>query len=383
MRKALNNIIVKPVSAVCNLNCDYCFYLEKGKLYPGNKVMSEETLEELISQMSDQTGKEYSITWQGGEPCMAGLDFFQKAIDLQIQSGKKNPKLIGNSLQTNGTLLNDDWIAFLKKYNFLVGYSLDGPKSYHDAYRTYNNGKGSWEDVVSNGRKLLKAGVEVNILSCITDNSAYYADELYHFYKTEGYQWLQFNPISEWDNDQLKSASVDPKKYGKFLCRMFDLWFNDFANNRPAPVIRFIENTFHAYLGFRIPECSFQENCGVYLLVEHNGDVFSCDFFVEPGQKLGNIHNDRLFDMLNSPVQYDFGKAKTDLATECYSCKWRDLCYGGCPKYRSNSGHNYFCEAYKAFFAYSEERFKHLAKLWKSNNQNKESGTFDASGYFK
>ncbi len=382
--KPLQSVIVKPVGAKCNLNCDYCFYLEKESLYKELPVMGEDTLDNLLGQLSDQTGPQYSITWQGGEPTLAGLDFFKKAVELQIKYGRTSPKTIGNSLQTNGTLLNDSWVSFLKEYNFLVGLSIDGHEQVHDIYRINRAGKGSWRKARENGRKLMHAGVEVNILSCITQKNAGAADVLYDYFAREGYGWLQVNPVMERDiSGQPKDFSVDPKELGRFYCRIFDRWFDDYASGRHAPVIRFIENAFHVHLGFGMPECSFMKECGVYLVVEHNGDVYSCDFFVNTEDKLGNIHDSRLIDMLNSEQQHNFGQRKRNLNEECLTCPWQSMCYGGCPKYRDPVSQNsYFCEAYKTFFAYSNERFQLLAKLWRQQSTGRK-GTFDASGYFK
>ncbi|MBT3207604.1 MAG: anaerobic sulfatase maturase [Bacteroidetes bacterium] len=385
MKKPLESIIVKPVGAKCNLNCDYCFYLEKENLYPSLSVMSHDTLEELIRQMSNQTGNQYNITWQGGEPSLAGIQFFRKLIDLQLHFGKTERKIIGNSLQTNGTLLNDEWISFLKKYNFLIGLSIDGTEEIHDKYRLNKNGKTSWKKVNENAQKLMNAGVAVNILSCITKSNVNSAEKIYQFYKSRGFQWLQFNPVFEKDrNNQILDFSVSAKELGGFMCKIFDLWYADFIRDGgSAPIVRFIENTFHAHIGHQVPECSFQKTCGGYLVVEHNGDVYSCDFFVNKKNKLGNIHQNRLIDMLNSKKQHTFGELKAEIDNDCKKCPWLEMCYGGCPKYRNAKNLQYFCSAYKQFFSYSNHRLSELAKAWKKHNQTTQKMTFDASGYFK
>jgi uncharacterized protein len=382
MLKTLDSVIVKPVGAKCNLNCDYCFYLEKEALYPDTKVMDEHTLRVLLEQMSEQSGMQYNITWQGGEPTLAGLDFYKEVVDLQQYYGRSRPKTIGNSIQTNGTLLSEEWIPFLRDYSFLVGLSIDGPEKFHDHWRKYRNGNGSFFKVLEMGRSMQKHQIAVNVLSCISSTNVKAPHELYDFFKDEGYQWLQFNPVFERnDSGSIHSSSVDPKDLGKFMCLIFDLWFMDFVRNQQAPVIRFIENAFHSHLGMESPECSFKETCGVYLVVEHNGDVYSCDFFVNENTLLGNIHEDRLIDLLNSSQQQNFGERKKILSQACLKCNYRTLCNGGCPKYRNpNSHQHHFCEAYKIFHKYSAPRFNQLVKAWKANNPARRAQTFDAGG---
>ena len=383
LKKPLQSILVKPVGPKCNLDCDYCFYLDKNELYPNASVMNYETLDNLIKQTIEQTGREFNITWQGGEPTLAGLDFFKKVIELQIYHGKGKTKAIGNGLQTNGLLIENKWCDFLKEYNFMVGLSLDGPEFIHDNHRVFPNGKGSWKNVAEKGNQLRQAGVETNILCSVTKKASRYPDEIYNYFKENRWQWLQFTPICETDkNGNITEFSVLPYDLGNFYCRIFDLWFEDFTIKGNAPSIRFIENTFHTHMGMAAAECTNQKNCGNYVVVEYNGDVYSCDFFVGQNQYLGNINKSRLTDMLNNQSQNIFGSNKENLPDKCLQCLWIKFCYGGCPKYRNiNAKENYFCQAYQIYYKHSNSRFKQLANRWKKNNPQAKM-TFDASGYF-
>lgn len=383
LKKPLQSILVKPVGPKCNLDCDYCFYLDKNELYPNASVMNYETLDNLIKQTIEQTGREFNITWQGGEPTLAGLDFFKKVIELQIYHGKGKTKAIGNGLQTNGLLIENKWCDFLKEYNFMVGLSLDGPEFIHDNHRVFPNGKGSWKNVAEKGNQLRQAGVETNILCSVTKKASRYPDEIYNYFKENRWQWLQFTPICETDkNGNITEFSVLPYDLGNFYCRIFDLWFEDFTIKGNAPSIRFIENTFYTHMGMAAPECTNQKNCGNYVVVEYNGDVYSCDFFVGQNQFLGNINKSRLTDMLNSQSQNIFGSNKENLPDKCLQCLWIKFCYGGCPKYRNiNAKENYFCQAYQIYYKHSNSRFKQLANRWEKNNPQAKM-TFDASGYF-
>ena len=375
-QKILQSIIVKPTGADCNLDCIYCFYIDKAKLYPDTirHRMKDETLEIFIRQAMEQSGNEINIAWQGGEPCLMGLDFFRKVIALEEKYGKR--KIIGNGLQTNGMLIDEKWAKFLAEYNFLVGLSLDGPQHIHDHYRKTVSGEGTWERVVISANLLLKAGVAVNAMTTITDYAAGFPEQIYDFHKNLGLTWMQFTPVVETDKtDESKASefSVTPEKYLEFLIRIFELWKEDFKKERQFTSVRFFENLFYRYVGFTSPECTMQKECGCYLVMEHNGDVYACDFFVEPEWKLGNINEKTMTDMLNSEQQGKFGEIKSDLNASCKSCKWLTFCYGGCPKDRirdpRDMGENHFCETYKQFFSYSQSHFEELALVWKKNNK--------------
>jgi len=356
-------------------------------MYAGSNRMNEKTLEVLIDQTMGQCGSGINITWQGGEPTLMGLDFFKRVVELEAKYGRK--KQVSNNLQTNGLLLNTEWADFLNEYNFLVGLSLDGPEHIHDTYRKRRSRKGSFEKVHRSAKMLLERGVDTNILSCITDYSSQYAEEIYHFNKKIGVQFLQFIPIVETDKADPGVAaefSVSAKAYGAFLSKIFDLWYHDFVSGNSPVSIRHIESIFFRYVGFEAPECPLKEECGTYLVVEHNGDVYPCDFFVEPAMKLGNIHKDRLIDMLNSSAMVNFGQMKMDLPSNCSSCKWKPFCYGGCTKDRvrdpRDKRNNHFCDSYQMFLEHAHPYLSELAKSWKEQNKARQQ-TYDASGHFR
>ena len=371
-RKGLSSILVKPAGPDCNLACDYCFYLEKANLFKETKKhrMNEKTLELMIRQTLQQTTGPISFGWQGGEPTLMGLPFFQRAVDFQNRYG--SGRSIGNGLQTNGLLIDDEWTSFLKKHNFLVGLSLDGPEHIHDKYRIFSTGKPSWEKVVGSARRMLDAGVAVNVLTVVNDYSAGFPEEIYRFHKSLGFEYMQFIPLVETDNNNSGKAapySVDQKAYGHFLCKIFDLWQADFQDGIATTSIRHFDSVFHTYVGLESPECTLLKECGNYVVVEHTGDVYSCDFFVEPEWRLGNIYHDDLLIMLNSEVQKQFGELKGDIPKKCKGCQWLRQCYGGCTKDRlkdpRDKGLSHFCESYKTFFQHADKKLREMAKVWK------------------
>ena len=371
MQKPLNSLLIKPAGPDCNLDCTYCFYLEKAGLFPAEKHrMSESTLEELMQQAMQHSGSQISFAWQGGEPTLMGLPFFEKAVYFQQHYGRNQS--VGNGLQTNGTLLDENWAAFLKKYNFLVGLSIDGPQHVHDHYRKMKGGQDSWAKVREGAKFLLDAGVETNALTVLNDYSVQFPEEIYQHHKSLGLNFMQFIPCLEADVvDHAKPAhfSLPPQAYGEFLIKIFDLWSADFDGDLATTSVRFFDSVFHKYLGLQAPQCTMMHECGVYLTVEHNGDVYSCDFYVEPAWKLGNIHEQLLPVMLNAPKQTQFGKIKSILPAECKSCKWLLQCHGGCPKERTvdrpDGSLSYFCESYKMIFEYADARLRELAEKFR------------------
>jgi len=334
--------------------------------------MNDEILDETIRQVMTKGGSEVSFGWQGGEPTLMGLSFFKKAVELQQRYG--GSQTVGNGLQTNGILIDKNWAEFLKKYNFLVGLSLDGPEHIHNHYRFSKNGKGSWGSVVDCARLLLNMGVAVNALIVVNDYSVMFPHEIYEFHKELGLTHMQFVPCVETDThnpSQTAQFSVQPEKYGPFLCDLFDLWMSDFVGNTPTSSIRFFESLFYSYVDSPPPECTLLPDCGVYLLIEHNGDVYSCDFFVEPKWKLGDITKNSLTEMLNSKQQRKFGKIKSNLPNSCESCKWLKHCRGGCVKDRIANPRdkklNYLCESYEMFFNHADKKMRKLAINWKQD----------------
>jgi uncharacterized protein len=371
-QKQLDSILIKPAGPDCNMACTYCFYLEKAELFSKSKIhrMSEDILEKMIKQAMTQSGTNISFGWQGGEPTLMGLPFFEKAVEFQKRYAQGQS--VGNGLQTNGILINDKWANFVKEYNFLVGLSLDGPKHIHDHYRFMRGNQGSWSHVMDSAKLMLDAGVAVNALSVVNDYSVQFPQDIYEFHKDLGLTYMQFIPCVETDpndNGRVAPFSVPPEKYGEFLCSLFDLWINDFVDGVPTTSIRFFDSVFYSYVDLTPPECTLLPECGVYVVVEHNGDVYSCDFFVEPEWKLGNIMEDNLFDMLNSERQQEFGQIKANYPQACQNCEWLRYCWGGCTKDRLKDPQdkklNHFCISYKRFFKHADDRMQQLAENWK------------------
>lgn len=392
--RPLNSVLVKPSGPDCNLGCTYCFYLDKEELFPETKThrMSPEIQEELIKQVMQQSGNEVSIAWQGGEPALMGLDFYKRAVELEMKYG--HGQSVGNGFQTNGTLLDKEWAKFFKEYDWLIGLSLDGPQHIHDRYRLDKGLQPSWHKVEGVAKMLLGEGVATNVLCCITDYSSQYAEELYHYFKSLGFFWMQFIPIVETDKDDPSKAapySVTDEQYGQFLITLFDLWINDFKDGEPTTSIRHFESVFYSYVGFDAPECTLSKECAPYVVVEHNGNVYSCDFFVEPRHRLGNIRHSKITDMLNSKKQDEFGKVKNALPRKCKLCPWYTKCFGGCIKDRIKDPSDHrqprFCHSYQLFFEHADARLKGLAERWKQKQAdyaefNRNGGVYDASKHF-
>ena len=373
-KKILNSFLIKPAGPDCNLDCTYCFYLDKASLFPDSHIhrMSLDVLEQLIRQAMEQSSPHVSFGWQGGEPTLMGLPWFERAVEFQKRYGAG--KTVGNGLQTNGILLDREWARFLAHYNFLVGLSLDGPAHVHDHYRLTKGGEGSWETVHDAAKMLLEAGVETNALIVVNDYSVRYPEEIFAFHKALGLNYMQFIPCVETDPlnpSAAASYSVSAEEYGVFLTKIFDLWHADIHDGVAATSVRYFDSVFHTYVGLTAPECTLAQVCGSYLVVEHNGDVYSCDFFVEGEWKLGNVMTHRLDEMLNAPRQEEFGEMKAKLPEECPTCRWLPHCQGGCTKDRirdpRDEGSNHFCASYKMFFEHADVKLKRLAEQWKQN----------------
>ncbi|NIA31375.1 MAG: anaerobic sulfatase maturase [Actinobacteria bacterium] len=370
--KVLNSVLVKPAGPDCNLHCTYCFYLQKEALFPEQKKhrMTEPILKEMVKQVMQQGGQNVNFGWQGGEPTLMGRPFFEKAVQYQQRFGRPG-QTVGNGLQTNGILIDESFAKFLADAKFLVGLSLDGPEHVHNKYRMFIGDKPSWHRVVKARDALLNAGAEVNALIVVNDYSVNYAKEIYKYHKKNGLKFMQFIPCVEPDpTDPSKAApySVSAEAYGNFLIELFDLWVNDFRFGQPMTSVRWFDSVFYTYVGMQAPECTLLKECGIYLVVEHTGDVYSCDFYVEPKWHLGNVMQNNLSDLLNSPLQNQFGAVKSAMPKECYSCEWVSHCYGGCPKDRQkdarDNGSNHFCQSYKMFFSHADARLRKIADEW-------------------
>ncbi|MEN8153095.1 MAG: anaerobic sulfatase-maturation protein [Acidobacteriota bacterium] len=381
------NVIAKPSGSTCNLNCTYCYYLEKKNLYPSTSdfVMTEDLLEVFTRQyIQEQNAETITFTWQGGEPTLLGLKFFQKAIELQNKYA--NGKKIANVFQTNGTLLTDDWCNFFSDNNILVGVSIDGPEKLHDFYRPDKSGRPTFREVMRGIELLHKYKVDFNTLSMVNDLTSQYPLEVYQFLKEIGDGFLQFIPIVERRSkreEKLKLVhhvypheaeitpwSVKPEDFGKFLTAIFDEWV---LNDVGRYYVQLFDVTLANWVGAPAGICIFDETCGTANVIEHNGDVFSCDHFVYEDYKIGNIQNKTFKDMLGSPEQVEFGLNKKDSLPEfCRVCEFVKLCHGECPKHRfistpdGEAGLNYLCEAYKLFFSHVSPYMKFMANELKN-----------------
>jgi uncharacterized protein len=380
------HIMTKPHGPICNLDCVYCYYLEKEKLYAkGGRDyrMSDEVLEEYIRQyIQAQQAPHVSFAWQGGEPTLLGVRFFERVIELQQKHA--NGKIIDNTLQTNGTLLDDEWGRFLAANKILVGISIDGPQEIHDRYRLDKGGQPTFSKVMRGLDILERYGVEFNTLTVIQRHNSQYPLEVYRFLKKIGSRYLQFIPVVEQvaaqpDNNglvlikpyapqpsQVSEWSVEPLQFGVFLSTIFDEWVR-------RDVARVYVQVFDVALESwaQVPQslCVFAPKCGSALVMEHNGDLYSCDHFVYPDNKLGNIFERSIEQMASSPQQVRFGDGKlTGLPSDCVQCDVRFACNGECPKHRfaltskGEYGLNYLCAGYKYFFHHIDPYMRFMAK---------------------
>lgn len=374
--------MVKPIGSACNLDCHYCYYRDKSEIYNDNMPrMSEELLENYIRQYIEGASQQnISFCWHGGEPLMAGLPFFEKAMALQKQYA--GDKIVENTLQTNGILVNEDWCRFFKENNFLIGLSLDGPEDIHDAFRRDCGGAPTFARVMKAVELMSRYGVEFNILSTVNARSEERGVEVYRFLSGIN-PYLQFLPVVEYvrlrpgkrplivspDEEDAVPApwSVSSKGYGRFMCDVFDEWVKFDVGRK---FVQLFDVTLGNWCGVAPSLCAFGEVCGDGLVVEHNGDVYSCDHFVYPEYRLGNIMNDELVTMYRSNEQQAFGRDKRDaLPLECKRCNYYFLCHGECPKHRfeyAKNGEPYMnvlCEGYKMFFRHTDPYMRYMKTL--------------------
>ena len=379
------HIMAKPHGPICNLDCTYCYYLEKENLYAkgGREFrMSDEVLESYIRQfIQAQPGEEVSFAWQGGEPTLLGIPFFERVVELQQKYA--NGKSVDNAFQTNGTLLDDKWGEFLAKNKFLIGLSVDGPEEIHDAYRVDKGGKPTFARVMRGLQVLKKHRVEFNTLTVINRKNSYRAHEVYRFLKQIGSKYLQFIPIVEQIAEQpdanglvllkpyarqqtkVSEWSVEPLQFGRFLQQVFDDWV---TLDVGRIFVQIFDVALESWYGVPQSLCVFSPDCGRALAVEHNGDVYSCDHFVYPENKLGNIMERALGSLVESPQQGRFGHAKSlGLPSDCRQCDVRFACNGECPKHRFTQtaggelGLNYLCAGYKHFFHHIDPYMRFMA----------------------
>lgn len=384
MAKAFH-LMAKPTSFHCNLDCDYCFYLEKEHTIksPSRKkpsyMMSDDVLRSYIKNyIVSQPGPEVEFAWQGGEPTMAGLAFFEKALALQERfSGGKR---IRNSLQTNGVLLDDKWCQFLKQNNFLVGLSIDGPEELHNAYRVTNTGQPTFKIVMRAVELLHKHKVDFNTLTVVNNINVNYPVEVYEFLKSTGSTFHQYIPVIESKSCQgignirtvnigastesLLPFSVDAEAYGHFMNTIFDSWVR---NDVGQIYIQMFESALAAWAGYQPSLCIFQKTCGDAMVIEQNGDIYSCDHYVYNDHKIGNVVTDKLSKVHGSKKQNKFGRNKANLSSMCTDCLYVVACNGGCPKHRlvsdeNGAPHNVLCPGYKKIFSHIDAYMQYMAK---------------------
>lgn len=374
------HVLAKPTGATCNLDCTYCFFLSKEMLYPGSRFrMADELLESYIRQLIEsQDVPEIQVAWQGGEPTLMGLDFFKRSIELQKKYQKPDTTII-NTMQTNGTLLNNDWCTFFRDHQFLIGLSIDGTKDLHDFYRVDKGGHGTFDKVIHAAKLMQENGVDFNILTTVNAHNAEKPLEIYRFFRDElKARYLQFIPIVERQNstgfqegNTVTDRSVTARQWGKFLITIFDEWVR---NDVGEVFVQMFDSALASWYGIPSSLCIFQEKCGKALAMEHNGDLYCCDHFVEPKYLLGNILKDSMAALVESPKQMQFGQDKLDtLPKYCLNCEVRFACHGECPKNRfietpdGEPGLNYLCEGYKAFFRHIDWPMKFMATQLRLN----------------
>jgi uncharacterized protein len=402
------HVMVKPIGGVCNLQCAYCYYLPTVDMYKarpdftGSFRMTLQTYELFARQYLDRPLEQIAFAWQGGEPTLMGLNWFRQAMDIQVRY-RRDGQVVANSLQTNGTLLDDDWCDFFRRHDFLIGLSVDGPAAYHDKYRRTPDGQASHEKVQRGLKLLNKHGVECNALVVLSRANVHDPDGVYRFLANAGLRHVQLIPLLEYDRTTVEPIpqAITGVEYGRFLNRIFDLWFE---NNIGGIFVQTIEQTLAAHLGVSPSLCIHMPTCGRALILEHNGDVYACDHYPFPTHLRGNIHDKPLHEMVNSPEQLAFGRSKRDdLTGVCRACPYLPACNGGCCKHRivaldeknapepdtggqapqAGSGsttaggalrrnsqsavagdpprHNWFCEGYRMFFEHSYDRLAAIA----------------------
>lgn len=388
------HLMAKPSGSTCNIDCSYCFFLSKEALYPNDKSrMSGATLETYIRQLLEShQAPEVTISWQGGEPTLMKLEFFERAVALVAQYRRAGQQVL-HTFQTNGLLLDDDWCAFFKKHGFLVGLSVDGPGELHDTYRLDRRGQGTFDLVMNGWRALRRHGVQFNILCTVNAANQHHGREVYRFFRDElNATWIQFIPVVERATQQtiqianqgwtaeggrkrvlytqtgnlVTERTVGPAQYGRFLVEVFEEWLR---HDIGRVYVQLFDVTLESMFG-RHMLCIHAPTCGSGPALEHNGDLYSCDHFVEPLYKIGNIHQTHMLTLVSSPAQRKFGQDKQDLLTrQCRDCEVRNLCNGGCPKDRfalsvdGEPGQNYLCPGLELFFKHSAPAFGAMAGL--------------------
>ena len=353
----IESLLIKPASALCNLDCSYCFYLDREadpyQSVPA-RIMSAETLERLVDSYLFYSYPQSTFVFQGGEPTLAGLDFFRHVVELQKHYGRPGQS-VSNSIQTNGVLLTPEWCRLFRDYKFLVGISLDGPEEIHDCYRVNKAGHGTWKAVSEAVRLLQSERVEFNVLCVVGQANVRRGAEVYKYLRSIGIDNLQFIPLVEFRPDATPEPfSISGEEYGQFLCELFDMWWPE----RRSVRLRYFDNIAEALAGHTPGTCTMLETCDSYAVVEYNGDVYPCDFFVDQRWKLGNIHAESWAEIGRRMRRQEFALKKTIPHPECARCEFQHICHGGCPKMRHGQRGafedlDWLCAGYKMIFAKS------------------------------
>ncbi len=359
-------LMLKPAGATCNLACEYCYYVEKAALYPGSAMrMEEATLERVTAAyLQAHPGPEVEFMWQGGEPLLMGVEFFRRSLELQAQYAQAGQR-VSNTLQTNGTLVTEEWAEFFAANGFLLGVSLDGPPDLHDRYRRDRGGGPSYTRAVQGLRRLQERGVEVNVLVTVNRTNAEHPVRVYRHLVELGFRHLQFIPVVERRSPEERKVtpwSVRAEQFGAFLCEIFDYW----AQHDVGQVfVQLFEEALGVWVGRPPALCNLAPVCGNALVVEHNGDLYACDHFVTPAHRRGQVTPEGLAQLVESPEQQSFGNAKAELSDACRDCAVLRWCHGDCPKHRlrlvEGQPISYLCEGYRKFFTHSTEVLRAMA----------------------
>jgi uncharacterized protein len=373
------SLLIKPASADCNLRCEYCFYINHLENENQKPRMTLETLEVLIkSYMATDQNKQYAFGWQGGEPTLMGLDFFKKVVELQLKYAQPGSS-ISNGIQTNATLITEDMAKLFGEYKFLVGVSLDGPETLHDYYRKTIGQKSTHALVMRGIERLERNGVEFNVLSLVNNINVQKAKEIYCYYRDNGFLFHQYIPCVEFDqNGKLKPYSITGKEWGKFLTDLFKEWIQHDVNKIS---VRLFDSIMEFLIYGRYNVCYMQDNCVQYFVVEHDGSVYPCDFFVRGDLLLGNVKNNSWEELMNSQIFHSFGKQKANWNDECNLCPYLLLCHGDCQKFRYGAPGNAkmlsnLCEGWKIFYTKTLPHFKTIADNYKEENKITEPYSF-------
>ena len=365
----LHTILIKPVSGLCNMRCDYCFYcdeMEKRNI-PSYGMMSEKTLKNLIRKAMHQAGGEICFAFQGGEPTLRGTDFYVKAMELEERFNRNGVRVI-NTIQTNGLALNDEWCRLFRQHSFLVGVSVDGTRGIHDRYRHDASGNPTYDRICENIKKLDEYGIEYNILTVVNAQTAEHIEDIWYEYRQNGWKYQQYiaclDPLGE--EMGKREYSLTPELYGEFLIRLFRLWDKDWKKGR-APVIRQFENYIGILMGYEPEACEQRGRCSLQCVAEADGSAYPCDFYALDKYRLGNYNTDTIEEMTSSRNGREFVRESYRTDPECEACRWYSLCRGGCRRHRirddgSEIYRNYFCEGYRRFFERCYKRMSEIAQ---------------------